>query len=206
MRIYCATGNAGKLREFALAAERLAQGRFSVEPVPGLSSIAPPEETGATFRDNAILKALYYARFVDDPVFTDDSGLAVDALNGAPGVYSARFAGPNATDEDNNRRVLAQMDAVSDRTAQFVCVIALAWRENVLATFEGKVEGQLLTSPRGSRGFGYDPLFFYPPFGCTLAEATAAQKLSVSHRGQALEAMFRWLAAGGLESAGTARR
>jgi XTP/dITP diphosphohydrolase len=202
VRLYCATGNPGKLREFALAAARFGGERFRVEPVPGLGSIPPPEETGATFRDNAILKALYYAGRVDEPVFTDDSGLAIDALGGAPGVHSARFAGPAATDEDNNRLVLARMRGIANRNARFVCVIALAQRDRLLATFDGVVEGQLLDEPRGAGGFGYDPLFFYPPFGCTLAEAPPEQKMSVSHRGRALQGLFEWL--GRLPASGSA--
>ncbi|MBN8732425.1 MAG: RdgB/HAM1 family non-canonical purine NTP pyrophosphatase [Acidobacteria bacterium] len=194
MTLYCATTNPGKLREFRLAAERWSGQTITVETVPGLKEIEPPEETGATFAENAALKAVYYSRFAPGPVFADDSGLAVDALGGAPGVYSARYAGrathDAANDADNNALVLERMQGVANRRARFVCVIALAAQGELVETFEGVVEGQLLDAPRGAGGFGYDPLFFYPPFGCTLAEASAEQKLSVSHRGLALSALF----------------
>ncbi len=193
MKLYCATTNPGKLREFRLAVEQFGNGSFEIEVVPGLKELTPPEETGATFEENAVLKAVYYSRFADGPLFADDSGLAVDALDGAPGVYSARYAGEEATDEDNNRLLLERMADVADRTARFVCVIALAERGQMIETFHGTVEGQLLDAPRGQNGFGYDPLFYHPPFGCTLAEASPERKLTVSHRGRALESMLRYL-------------
>jgi XTP/dITP diphosphohydrolase len=195
--LYCATTNPGKLREFQLAAPA----GIDVTPLPGLNEIDPPEEAGATFRDNAVLKAEYYSKFAPDGacVFADDSGLAVDALGGAPGVQSARYAGPGATDAANNALLIARMKSEPNRSARFVCVIAQARANNrqdgLIETFDGVVEGMLLDAPRGAGGFGYDPLFYYPPFGCTLAEATPEQKLSVSHRGAALAAMFRWLRA-----------
>lgn len=188
MTIYCATTNPGKLREFNLIA-----GAVQILPVPGLKEIASPEETGATFAENAALKAAYYSGFVDGLVFADDSGLAVDALNGAPGVYSARYAGQNATDADNNARVLDAMRDQRSRTARFVCAIAVASRRQTLQSFEGFVEGELLTEARGPNGFGYDPLFYYPPFGATFGEAAAEQKFLVSHRGNALRKMLQWL-------------
>ncbi len=193
MTIYCATTNAGKLREF-----NLISGEVQILPVPDLKQIEPPEETGATFAENAALKAAYYSGFIDGLVFADDSGLAVDALNGAPGVYSARYAGEGATDEQNNALVLEAMRGQSQRTARFVCAIAVASRRHPLMTFEGAVEGELLTAPSGVNGFGYDPLFFYPPFDCSFAEATAEQKFQVSHRGQALAKMIAWLRSDGL--------
>ena len=194
MTLYCATSNPGKLREFQLAAERLAGPGLHVETVPGLAALEAPEETGATFAENAALKAIHYSQHAPGPVFADDSGLAVDALDGAPGVYSARYAGPSANDAENNALVLERMRGVTPRTARFVCVIALADRGRLVKTFTGTVEGELLEAPRGAGGFGYDPLFFYPPFRCTLAEATAEQKLGVSHRGQALSQLFRFAA------------
>lgn len=190
--LYCATTNPGKLREFQLAAAR---DGFAVETVPGLAAIPAPEETGTTFRENAVIKALAYSRHAPGLVFVDDSGLAVDALGGAPGVHSARYAGPQATDEENNRLVLDKLGETFHRTARFICVIALAREGALIETFEAKVEGELLRTPRGTRGFGYDPLFFYPPFGSTLAEASAEQKISVSHRGKALAQLFAYLAA-----------
>ena len=193
MTVYCATGNSGKLREFRLAAER---DGIQVETVPGFADLPPCQETGATFEANAILKAVYYGRFAPALLFADDSGLEVDALGGAPGVYSARFAGPDATDEANNRLLLEKMRGVRDRSARFVCVIALADGERLLRTFRGAVEGRILEEPRGPHGFGYDPVFYYPPFGCSFGEAAPERKLTVSHRGAALRALFRHLAIG----------
>lgn len=190
MRLYCATSNKGKLAEFQLAADQFGGGMVTIEPLARIGEIPPPEETGATFEENAIEKALYYSRQAPGPLFVDDSGLAVDALGGAPGVLSARFAGPDATDEENNRLLLERMRGVADRTARFVCVVALAEKGELIRTFEGVVEGILMEAPRGDNGFGYDPLFYYPPFGCTLAETATEHKMSVSHRGKALEAML----------------
>lgn len=193
MTVYCATTNPGKLREFSLIAAHYGAGQLDVLPVPGLNAIEPPAETGATFVENAVLKAEYYSAFVDGLVFADDSGLVVDALNGAPGVYSARYAGEGATDAANNARVLEALRHADDRSARFVCAIAIATGRRSLVTFEDAVEGRLLTEPHGPNGFGYDPLFFYLPFNCTFGEASAERKLPVSHRGKAMEKMIRWL-------------
>ncbi len=189
MRLYCATTNPGKLREFQMTLENF----IHVEPLPGLASLPPCEETGATFEENAAQKALYYSAYCDGYLFADDSGLEVDALGGAPGVYSARFAGPNASDEENNQLVLHEMRGVTDRTARFVCVLALAASGRLLHTFRGEVEGRLLPAPQGTNGFGYDPLFSYPPFGCTFGEAPLQRKMEVSHRTQALAKMRAYL-------------
>lgn len=193
MRLYCATTNKGKLREFRRAVEGLGNGRFTIEVLPGLDRIAAPEETGATFEENAVLKACYYSARADGPLFVDDSGLAVDALGGEPGVFSARYAGEGADDEANNRLLLERMRGVQDRTARFVCVVALAEKGQLIKTFRGTVEGQLITEPRGDNGFGYDPLFYHPPFRCTLAQVDSDRKLSVSHRGKAIQSMLRYL-------------
>jgi XTP/dITP diphosphohydrolase len=189
VRLYCATTNPGKLREFKKALE----GSFDLETLPSLETIPPCDETGATFEENAIQKALYYSKHCEGQLFVDDSGLEVDALGGAPGVYSARFAGPDATDEANNRLLLEQMAGIADRTARFVCVVALASGGKLIGTFRGAVEGQLLEAPRGANGFGYDPLFFYPPFGCTFGEVPLSKKMEASHRSQALHAMLAQL-------------
>ncbi len=189
MKLYCATTNRGKLREFQMALEN----SFQVEPLPSLASLLPCEETGNTFEENAIQKALYYSKHASQFLFVDDSGLEVDALGGAPGVYSARFAGPNATDAANNQLLLDRMRGVSDRIARFVCVVALAESGRLLRTFRGEVEGRLTDDPRGDNGFGYDPLFFYQPFGCTFGEAPLARKMEVSHRSKALQAMREYL-------------
>lgn len=193
MIVYCATTNPGKLREFNLIAVHYGAGKLEVLPVPGLKQIEPPEETGATFSANAALKAEYYSQFVDGMVFADDSGLAVDALNGAPGIYSARYAGEAATDPANNAKLLEALKNEPNRTARFICAMAVASGRQTLFGCEDFVEGQIIDAPRGPNGFGYDPLFFYPPFGTTFGEASAEQKLLVSHRGQAMKKMIEWL-------------
>lgn len=207
MKLYCATGNPGKLREFQLASGLLNHAllNIDIEPLAGLKSLAAPDETGATFEENARLKAAYYSRFAPGPLFADDSGLAVDALGGAPGVYSARYAGPGATDEANNRLLLERLRGRANRTGRFVCVIALAEAGKVLRTFRGEVEGEILEEPRGPGGFGYDPLFYYPPFGCTFGEVDGPKKFDVSHRGKALRALLDYLA-GSRESGGVTAR
>jgi len=192
VRLFCATTNPGKLREFRKALE----GSFALETLPDLESIPPCDETGATFEENAIQKALYYSKHCEGHLFVDDSGLEVDALGGAPGVYSARYGGPDATDEANNRVLLERMKGIVDRTARFVCVVALGSNGKLIDTFRGAVEGQLLEVPRGVNGFGYDPLFFYPPFGCTFGEAPLERKMEVSHRSRALRAMVDRLRGG----------
>ena len=181
--LYCATANPGKLVEFRLAApsdlQFVAVGPFDCP------------ETGRTFEENAVQKALCYARHVNGLVFADDSGLEVDLLGGAPGIHSARYAGPGATDEQNRVLLLENLrpisgGATSRPRARFVCVVALALPERLLATFHGTAEGEILDAPRGTGGFGYDPLFYYPAFGATFAEVTAEAKRTVSHRGQAM--------------------
>ena len=190
MTVYCATSNPGKLREFQLAAPD-----FDVRPLP--RPVPPPDETGSTFEDNAVLKAEYYGSFTDGYLFADDSGLEVDALGGAPGVHSARYAASHvkgeATDADNNALLLQRLNGITHRKARFVCVIALVQGGKLVRTFRGAVEGRILNSPRGSGGFGYDPLFYYEAFGCTFGEAPIGDKMLVSHRAQALEEMFTFL-------------
>ncbi len=186
MIVYCATSNPGKLREFQLAAPD-----FDVRLLP--VSVPPPDEDGATFEENAVTKAEYYGKHAGGYLFADDSGLEVDALGGAPGVYSARFAGEHATDEENNALLLHDLQGVSNRAARFVCVIALVKDGALVRTFRGAVEGQIIEATRGQGGFGYDPLFYHPPFGCTFGEAPIEDKMKVSHRAQALEAMFTFL-------------
>jgi len=186
MIVFCATSNPGKLREFQLAAPD-----FDVRALP--NPPPPPEEHGNAFEANAIEKALAYGAYTSDYLFADDSGLEVDALGGAPGVHSARYAGPNATDEENNALLLARLRGIENRAARFVCVIALVRGGALIKTFRGTVEGRIIDAPRGSGGFGYDPLFFCAAFGCTFGEAVIDQKMRVSHRAQALHAMFTYL-------------
>ena len=193
MTVYYATTNPGKLHEFSLIAAHYGAGQLDVLPLPGLNAIAPPAETGATFVENAVIKAEYYSAFAGGLVFADDSGLVVDALNGAPGIYSARYAGEGATSAANNARVLEALRDANDRSARFVCAIAIATGRRSLETFDGAVEGRLLSEARGPSGFGYDPLSFYAPFNCTFGEASAERKLLVSHRGKAMEKMIQWI-------------
>jgi len=192
--LYACTTNAGKLREFLHAAAEPGIHDFAIEALPGIHDIAPPEENGRSFEENSILKAVYYSQLTGDLVFADDSGLEIDALGGAPGVRSARFAGEHASDAQNNALALKRLETVSDRRARFVSVISLARRGHVMHTTRGTVEGEMLREPRGHNGFGYDPLFFCPALGKTLAEASQDEKFQVSHRGNALRDLFEWLA------------
>ena len=164
--------------------------RIGIELLPGFKQLPPALEDGATFEENAIRKALHYSPHAAGLLFADDSGLEVEALGGAPGVYSARFSGPHATDDSNNRLLLEKLRGAANRKARFVCAIALVEGERVIGVYHGAVEGEILDEPRGAGGFGYDPLFYCPAFGCTFGEATAQQKLSLSHRGQAVRAML----------------
>jgi XTP/dITP diphosphohydrolase len=192
MILYCATGNPGKLREFQLAAQIH---KVNVEIVPGLADIPAPEETGKSFEANAMLKALYYSKFAPGPVFCDDSGLEVDALGAAPGVYSARYAGEPYDDHRNNELLLAKLAGIYNRTARYVCVIAVARNGERGEVVRGEVEGQILTEERGKKGFGYDPIFYYPPFGCTFGEVDEVRKHEVSHRAAAFRKLLRILLA-----------
>jgi XTP/dITP diphosphohydrolase len=193
MQIYICSTNPGKLREFALAAQQAGLAGLNLEALPDLNRVPPPKETGSTFEENATLKALYYSRFTTDFVLADDSGLSVDALNGAPGVHSARYAGPDATDDENNNLLLRDLGATAHREGRFICVLALACQSRLLLTQRGVVEGRILPAPRGRNGFGYDPLFFYPPFNRSFGEVTAEEKFSVSHRGNAIRGLFKEL-------------
>lgn len=186
MTLYACSSNPGKLKEFALAP-------CAIEPLPNLRDIAPPEETGVTFEENARLKAAYYSGFTPELVFADDSGLEVNSLGGAPGIYSARYAGPHATDAENNSLLLRNLANATGRSARFLCVIAVARQGHVLQTFRGAVDGEILPLPRGGGGFGYDPLFFYSPWGCSFAELPPERKFAVSHRGNALRSLCLWL-------------
>jgi XTP/dITP diphosphohydrolase len=183
MKLYCATGNAGKLREFRMISP-------DIEPLTGVPAC---DETGQTFEENASQKALYYSAYTDGMIFADDSGLEVDALGGAPGIYSARYAGPNAGDRANNELLLRNLAGQENRKARFVCVVALAQEGRIIRVFRGEVEGEILHAPRGSEGFGYDPLFYYPPFAEAFGEVALDRKFAVSHRGKALLALAEYL-------------
>ena len=201
LRLFVATTSQGKLRDFRTAAQAHS---ISIDPLPNLRDIEAPEEDGDTFLANATLKAVYYSRFAPgELVLADDSGVEVDALNGAPGVRSARFAAdagltdsPDAaadnTDVWNNMVLLQRMADIpaSLRTARYHCTLVVARDEKVVQIADGSVEGTILEAPRGTGGFGYDPLFFLPKLGKTMAEIDLETKLSLSHRGRALAALL----------------
>lgn len=195
--IVLATRNQGKVKEFA----EMLKG-FPVE-IKSLNDFGPiPEavEDGATFDDNAYKKASFTAKVLGLPAMADDSGLTVEALAGAPGVYSARYAGEKASDADNIAKLLKEMEGKENRKAAFECVISLAVPSGPALTFEGRCEGEILTAPRGNDGFGYDPVFYCPTLGKTFAEASMAEKNRVSHRGLAVaqvaaefDKVLKWL-------------
>ena len=202
MLLYAATTNPGKLRDFARAAA--SSPSIHIEPLSGLATIPAPPEDEPTFELNARLKAIYYSlRAPNLLVLADDSGLEVAALDGAPGVRSARFATdlshPGEADTPDNRNNAALLAALANipasrRQARYRCSLALARNGEVLHTAEGTVEGLILTAPRGTGGFGYDPLFFLPHLGRTMSELPPADRLALNHRGRAIEALLCRLA------------
>jgi XTP/dITP diphosphohydrolase len=195
MILYAATSNHGKLGEFTSAA---ATAGIDVLALPGLASMLEPVEDAVTFMGNAELKAIAYSRLAPNLlVFADDSGLEAHTLHGAPGARSARYAddldferGQGSKDERNNRALLSAMQFHTDRSARFVCALALARDGQVLLRAEGTVDGQILPVPRGSEGFGYDPLFLIPALGITLAELPRDRKWEISHRGKAFRSLL----------------
>lgn len=178
-----ATSNANKLKEIK---ELLKDFPVTIKSLADFGPMPEAIEDGATFDENAYKKALHYARVLGLPCLADDSGLVVDALDGRPGVYSARYAGPGATDWDNCEKLLGEMAGMTDRAAHFVCVLSLATPAGPALTWEGRCDGEITTERRGESGFGYDPVFFFPEFARTFAEVTMAEKSVVSHRGRAL--------------------
>jgi len=195
-RIVLASNNQGKVREIG---QLLADWDMEVLPQSAFD-IPEIEETGLSFVENAILKARNAAVFSGLPAIADDSGLEVDALKGAPGIYSARFAGPDATDADNNRRMLAELEDVPDeqRTARFQCLMVYMrhGEDPVPIICQGTWEGRILRTPQGENGFGYDPLFFVPEKNCSAAELPAEVKNAMSHRGKALQCLLQALSHG----------
>jgi len=192
-RLLVGTFNRGKIEEVR---QILADSRIEVLGPEAVGVAAePPAETGATFCENALLKARFWCEAAGLPALADDSGLTVDALDGAPGIYSSRFAGPDATDRDNLRLLLDRLKSVPEpkRTASFICCIALCRPASPPLTFNGRCQGLILSEPAGSGGFGYDPVFYYPPFGRTFAQAGREEKNRVSHRAQALAEFKNWL-------------
>lgn len=193
MKLLVATTNEGKLRELRQLLAPLAL------DLVGLDQLDDPpvvEEDGTTFKDNAIKKALVLARFSGYPTLADDSGLCVDVLAGAPGVYSARYAGEQGDDKANNLKLVKELLQIplSQRKAHFHCCIALAWPDGRCSTVEGQVDGLIIDQERGNSGFGYDPLFLVPEYGKTMAELPAEIKNRISHRGRALQQLLPLIA------------
>jgi len=185
MDLLLATRNANKTREF----RELLGGQFKITDLSSLPSLALPEETGRTFEQNAILKAVTVSTTVDKLVIADDSGLEVDALQGAPGIYSARYAGETASDATNIDKLLRELRSAPNRSARFRCVIAPAYAGKVLGTVAGVIEGAILDQPRGAAGFGYDPVFQPTGFEQTFAEMAPQLKNKISHRAKAAAAL-----------------
>ena len=191
-----ASGNSGKLREFrALAAKGAPAQAIKLDLLPDFSQLPAFDESAPTFAENSAGKALHYSRFAELPVLADDSGLVVDALGGSPGVRSARYAGPNASDTERMEKLLAELRATGsrDRRARFVCVLALAHRGKLVAVFSDTVEGEIADEPRGANGFGYDPIFLVPASGKTFAELSGESKSRSSHRGKAFRKLFTYV-------------
>lgn len=201
VKLYLASSNPGKLAEYRVLAQTLAPVcAMELKLLPRFETFPPFEESAPTFAENATGKALHYSRFHDGLVFADDSGLVVPALGGAPGVQSARYAGPNATSAQRNAKLLAALRGkhAAERKAHFVCAIALAEHGRARAVITASVHGEILEAPRGAAGFGYDPVFYFPPLGKAFAEIPAAEKNQHSHRGQAFRKLATFLASANL--------
>jgi len=192
MEIVLATGNKNKLREFQ---EILSADGITIVAQSEFDNCPEVVENGRTFAENALLKARAIAKHTGRVTIADDSGLEVDALNGAPGIYSARFAGENADDAQNNRKLLQELDGVPEekRAARFTCVIAVASPSGEEKTVEGNYPGRIIEKLRGAGGFGYDPVFLDPVSGRTYSEMTAEQKNAISHRSRAIHALKKLL-------------
>lgn len=200
IRLVLASSNPGKLHEYATLVDASAtSARVTIDLLPNFREIPPFDESFLTFAENAAGKALHYSRYAATPatlILADDSGLVVPALGGAPGVHSARYAGPHATDRDRYEKLLREMNVLTGeaRRAHFVCVVALARAGRAVAIVSARAEGLITASPRGSAGFGYDPIFFFENLGRTYAETTPEEKNLYSHRGQAFRKLLAVLA------------
>ena len=192
MEIVLATRNNKKVEEIKRITEGMAVTIFTLDDFPGCPEV---EEDGATFEENAVKKAVTVAQFTGKPALADDSGLEVNALNGAPGTHSARYSGHGANDRKNTEKLLSEMLFLvkSDRKARFVCSIALAMPDEKVLTFNGYSEGSIGTEPKGANGFGYDPVFYPEGADRTFAEMSAEEKDSLSHRGNAIRKLQRYL-------------
>lgn len=198
LTLVIATLNPGKTKEIRAL---LKDFPINIKNLEDFGPIPEVVEDGATFDENAYKKSSFTARVLGLPALSDDSGLCVEALDGAPGVYSARYAGENATDAENCAKLLKELDGKPNRNASFKCVISIAVPTGAALTYEGSCDGVILESPRGNNGFGYDPLFFFPEFNQTFAEIPREEKGRVSHRGKALtelrnefDKVLKWMA------------
>jgi XTP/dITP diphosphohydrolase len=202
-KLFLASSNQGKLREYGSLVETFSAARkIDVELLPEIGRRPAFAENAPTFAENAAGKALHYSRFAEALVFADDSGLVVPALGGAPGVRSARYLGENATDADRIRKLLKELrETKADaRSGYFICVIALARKGRVLAVVSDRAEGEILDAPRGTQGFGYDPVFFFPALKKTFAEQSLAEKNQHSHRAKAFRKLCDFLSSLGPET------
>jgi len=191
-RLVVATTNPGKLREIRELLGDIAIDLLALNELP---AVPPPDEDGETFEATARLKAIYYARHTPELTVAEDSGLVIDALDGAPGIHSARYLGEAATYQERFSEIdrrLARLPQAG-RRARFVCALALAQRDRILFETTQTIEGEIAPAPAGADGFGYDPIFLYPPYGRTLAEVTREEKLAVAHRGKAFRTLANWL-------------
>lgn len=187
MKLVLATKNKGKIKEFRAAFEKLG---YEVLSLDDFGHIEEPVEDGKTFEENAKLKATYYMKATGCAALADDSGLAVDALGGAPGVYSARFAGPQHNDADNNAKLIRDLEGKENRHAQYVCVLTVAFPDGTYKVAKGTCEGYIQDEPVGDGGFGYDPYFYVPQYKTTMANVTMEEKYAISHRGKALRVLL----------------
>jgi XTP/dITP diphosphohydrolase len=194
VRLLVATTNIGKLREIR---SLLAEIPVEIVTLRDLPPIEEPEETGLTFAENARLKALYYFAHAGITTVAEDSGLVIDGLEGEPGVHSARFLRPDASYPERFAEIFQRLSGPPEknRAARFVCTLAVARAGRIIYEAQGTVEGEIAREARGSAGFGYDPIFFYSPYGSTLADVSEEAKLAVAHRGQAFRRLASWLAA-----------
>jgi XTP/dITP diphosphohydrolase len=193
VKLFLASSNPGKLGEFrALVPPAAPSARVELGLLPGFDSLPSFQENAPTFAENALGKALHYSRLREGLVFADDSGLVVPTLGGGPGVHSARYAGPSATSAERITKLLGELRGKtgSQRAARFVCAIALAKQGHAIAVVTDRVDGEILDAPRGSGGFGYDPVFHFPPLKKTFAELTAEEKNQHSHRGKAFRKLL----------------
>jgi len=193
-RLYLASRNPGKLREFQTLAEAVGR-KLELELLPGFVALPEYEESAPTFAENSAGKAMHYSRFCNAAVFADDSGLVIPALDGAPGVLSARYAGPGASHEQKIAKLLSELQGKkgAERAGYFVCVITVAKKGRAMAVVSEKVDGEILDNPRGSGGVGYDPVFYFPALGKTFAELAADEKNTFSHRGRAFRRLIEVL-------------